>query len=345
MISRMPDDMRSYELRRADEVDALVATTRPVPEPGPGEVLVRVRATSLNFRDIGQMRAASAGTLPEGRIPLSDGAGEIVAVGAGVERPVDQRVMGNFFQGWVDGPYRAGYGDSALGGAIDGMLSEYVVLRADCVVEVPDVLTFEEAATLPCAGVTAYNALFRGPRVLQPGDTVLALGTGGVSIFALQLGIAAGATVIVTSSSDEKLARAEALGATGLVNYATSESWPKDVVRLTEGRGADHVVEVTGALDPSLQALAVNGSMSIVGTSFATDDGRTPLTPRQILAKNSLVRGVFVGSTAMLAALARVVETCAISPVLDATFPFEEARGAYELMLSRRHFGKIVLTV
>ena len=337
--------IRAYELAPRDGLDALVPATRTARVPGPGDVLVRVRAVSLNHRDLGLARAAAAAAGPP-VIPVSDGSGEVVALGPDVEGvAVGDRVMGSFFQEWVTGPYEERYARSALGGAIDGMLAEEVVLRAEATVPVPQGWTHAEAATLPCAGVTAYSALFEGPRPLRPGETVLVLGTGGVSVFALQLGVATGARVIVTSSSDAKLARARALGAAAVVNYLATPRWHDEVLRLTDGRGADHVVEVIGALGPSLRALAVGGSLSVVGTNLAAEAAGLEHVPRTVLRKAALVRGVYVGSARTLRVLAGAMAVNGARPVVDREFAFGEARAAYEHLASGAHFAKVVVTV
>src|SRR6185295_4133909 len=239
--------VKAYELQDRRGLDSVTCTERPDPRPGPGQVLMRMRAWSLNFRDLAVARGAYGGAPTKGLIPLSDGVGEIVEVGAGVNRvkPGD-RAAGIFMQGFIAGGITAGALATALGGAIDGVLSEFVVLNEQGVVHVPQHLTDEEAATLPCAGVTAWNALVREARV-KAGDTVLLLGTGGVSLFALQFAKLHGARVILTSSSDEKLAIARELGADDTINYAADADWDKAVGRLTGGRGADVVIEVGGA--------------------------------------------------------------------------------------------------
>ena len=233
-------------------IETLAQIERPDPEPGPGQVLVRVQAVSLNHRDLGLARRGTSAPV----VPASDGAGVVVGLGPGVTGwQIGDRVVANFFQTWVDGPWHPRYGSSALGGAIDGMLAELVVLEQDAIVAVPDRWSFEEAATLPCAGVTAWNALYGG-RVVRAGDLVVVQGSGGVSVFALQLAVAAGAEVAATSSSDRKLDALAQLGATVAVNYRSSPDWAADV-RTRAGRAADHVIEVTGQLDLSLASRGV----------------------------------------------------------------------------------------
>ncbi len=259
--------MKAYELRHRPGLDSLARTERPDPRPGSGQVLIRMRAWSLNFRDLSVARGAYGAPPAQGLVPLSDGVGEIVEVGAGVTRvKPGERVAGIFMQGFIAGGITAQALATALGGAIDGVLSEYVVLSEEGVVQVPAHLTDEEAATLPCAAVTAWNGLVREARV-KAGDSVLLLGTGGVSLFALQFAKLHGARVILTSSSDHKLAIARQLGADETINYKAQVEWNKAVSQLTDGRGVDVVMEVGGAgtLDKSLAAVRVGGTVCLIG--------------------------------------------------------------------------------
>jgi NADPH:quinone reductase-like Zn-dependent oxidoreductase len=277
-------------------------------------------------------------------VPLSDGAGEVLEVGAGVTalRPGD-RVAGNFFQRWVDGPFDAEKGASALGGAIDGVLAEEVVLEAAAAVRFPAALSFEEAATLPCAAVTAWVGLVELGR-LAAGETVLAMGTGGVSIFALQLAKALGARVILTSSSDEKLARGRALGADEVVNYRTTPAWDDAARALTGGRGVDHILEVGGAstLPRSLRAVREGGHVTLVGLLGGT---RGDPEAAAKAAPGVRVDSVYVGSVRHFEAMNEVVARAGLRPVVDRTFRFEQAREAYAHLAGGRHFGKVVVTV
>jgi NADPH:quinone reductase-like Zn-dependent oxidoreductase len=302
--------MIGYELWPDTGLSVLRRVERPVPEPGPGEVLVRVHARSLNFTDLTRVRAfdLGAGTGPGhppgplgrgGLIPLSDNAGEVVAVGADVELlRVGDRVVSNHVQAWVDGPYLEEYVGSILGRGISGTLAQYVVFRAAACVVLPPEIPYEEAAALPCAGLTAFHALFCTPRPVHPGSNVLVLGTGSVSLLALQLATAAGARVMVTSSSADRLAELAAMGAVGGVNYATVQDWPAEVRGLTAGRGADHIVDVVGDLTTSLAALATGGTLSVVGELGAGQP--SPGTGTSTLAgtvrmKLALVHGVLGG--------------------------------------------------
>src|SRR5581483_3477861 len=289
--------MKVYEIERPGSIDALRPAERPRPAPGHGQVLVRVRACSLNYRDLAVVRGTYARGLKLPLIPLSDGAGEVVEVGPGVTRfAAGDRVAAIFMQSWIAGGPREEYARSALGGALDGMLAEYVALDQAGLVAIPAHLTYEDAATLPCAAVTAWNALVSEGR-LKSGDTVLVLGSGGVSVFALQFARMAGARVIATSSSEDKLARLLELGASDGVNYRTTPEWDKRVRELTAGRGVDHVVEVGGAgtLARSLGAVRQGGRVSLIGV--LTGAGQVDPTP--VLRKAVTLQGIFVGSREM----------------------------------------------
>jgi NADPH:quinone reductase-like Zn-dependent oxidoreductase len=313
--------------------------------PGAGEVVVRIRAASLNYRDlmIATGRYSRGARYP--LIPLSDGAGEIAAVGPGVTRwRVGDRVTTSFFSGWVDGPQTAERSATALGGAVDGVLAEAVVLPERGVVRTPEHMSDVEAATLPCAALTVWHALFEGVDPLRPGQTVLLEGTGGVSIFGLQLAKLAGARVIITSSQDSKLARARALGADETMNYRTEPEWQDRVREKTAGRGVDHVVEVGGkdTLARALISLCYGGQVHLIGgvSGFSQE---LPLGP--MAQNNARVRRIFVGSVTMFEAMNRALSLHRTRPIVDRTFPFEEARAALEHMQSASHFGKIVLTL
>jgi NADPH:quinone reductase-like Zn-dependent oxidoreductase len=276
-------------------------------------------------------------------VPLSDGAGEVVSVGEGVTRfkPGD-RVVGTFFQTPPAGPPSAKA--AALGAPLDGMLAEEVVLYEDGVVHVPAGYSFEEAACLPCAGVTAWHALMRAGRAIRPGDTVVVLGTGGVSSFALQLARAAGATVIATSSSDEKLARARSLGASHGINYTTTPDWDEEVVRLTGGRGADCVVEVggVGTLPRSMNAIGRAGKITLIGLLTGREGG---VSPYPLMFKGGSLHGIFVGDRPMFEEMNRAIEALGITPVIDTVYSFDKARDAFTHHESGKFIGKIVIRV
>src|SRR5580692_11307977 len=259
--------MKVYEVAKGStSLAGLRKAEKPEPKPGPREVLIRVRATSINYRDHMVVLGQYFSAVERDTVPLSDGAGEVVSTGPGVTRfKTGDRVTGTFFQVWTDGPRTKFY--PALGVPLDGMLSEYVVLHEDGVVAIPAGLSFEEAATLPCAGVTAWSALMVLGKPIKAGDTVLCLGTGGVSTQAMQFANAAGAKVIITSSSDEKLERARKLGAWDGINYKTHPEWQKEVARLTGGRGVDCIIEVggVGTLAKSYEALGFGGKIGLIG--------------------------------------------------------------------------------
>ncbi len=326
--------MRAYEL--TGRLPRLQAVDRPGPAaPGPGEVVVAVRAASLNYRDLLQAGGNA------GLVPLSDGAGVVDAIGPGVpEWTLGDRVVAGFMPGWVDGPLTAAKKATALGGdGTNGMLAQHVVLPASALVRVPEDMSFEQAATLPCAGVTAWAALFER-RAVQPGETVLLLGTGGVSIFALQLAKAAGARVIITSSSDGKLARARALGANEVINYRTTPDWASEVLRLTGGEGADLAVDVGGpaTLNSTLQAVRLDGRISLMGVLTGFNG---PVDTAAILSRRITVQGIYVGPVAMLHALVRT----GIAPVLDRVFEWDAGEAAYEALSGADHFGKLVVRI
>lgn len=322
---------------------ALRQLERPSPEPGPGQVKLCMRAWSTNFRDIGiTLGRYPGGALPRDTIALSDGAGEIVAVGAGVSRwqPGD-RVVANFFQDWRAGPIRPQAFGSALGGAIDGMLAEEVVLGEAGLVLIPEHLNFEQAAALPCAGVTAWNALFEVGG-LRPGQTVLVMGSGGVSVFALQLARAVGARVIATTSSDDKMQRLLALGADAVINYRKQPDWDQAALEHTGGAGVDLVVEVGGAgtLPRSLNAVRMGGTVVLIGVLAGVG---AQIDPSPLLMRSARLQGVFVGSVAMAEALTAALAAGRIEPVIDRRFSFDEAPEAYAWQASGKHFGKVVI--
>ena len=315
------------------------------PTPGKNEVLVRMRAASLNFRDLIVAQGAYTG-MSGGKqlIPLSDGAGEIVETGPGVTRwRAGDRVVSSFFQDWVDGRFLPSHMQSALGGGIDGVLAEYRVFPDCGLAHMPTHLSFEQGATLPCAALTAWHALFEKVP-LCPGETVLVLGTGGVSVFALQFARMASCKVIATSSSDEKLARIQHLGASGLINYRARPDWDQAVLDLTSGTGVDHVIEVGGGgtFPRSLAASRTAGRVSLIGRLTGIEDR---VDPRPIMAKGLTVQGIYVGSVAMLERMNRAVEICAMEPVIDCSFPIEDTVSAYAHLESGKHFGKIVIRI
>lgn len=336
--------MRTVEIRDAFGLDNLALAERPDPCPGPKEVLIRVRAAALNYRDLLMVRGEYNRKQPLPLIPCSDGAGEVVAAGGGVSRvKVGDRVCGIFAQRWIAGEPTREKLRSTLGGPLDGMLAEQVVLSEEGVVPVPAHLSDEEAATLPCAAVTAWNALTRHGGV-KAGDTVLLQGTGGVSLFALQFARLLGARVILTSSSDEKLARARELGAAEGINYRETPDWGAKVKALTGGVGADCVVEVGGAgtLQQSLQAVRIGGRVLLIGV-LSGSAAQVPLNA--ILMQQVRVQGILVGDRESFEAMNRAIGTSGLRPVVDRVFPLEDSRAAFEHMAAGSHFGKIVIGV
>lgn len=325
-------------------LDGLQLVSAEQPQPGPGEVLVRVRACSLNYRDQAiPLGLYLGGVVQADTVPLSDGAGEIAALGEGVTGlAVGDRVAGIFFQDWMDGPPNPGMGVALGAPPATGMLQDFVVLPAHGVVKLAATLDYVEAACLPCAGVTAWNALMEGPRPVMPGDTVLVLGTGGVSLLALQIAKAAGATVIATSSSDEKLERVKALGADHVINYRTTPEWGAEAARLAGG-GVDKVVEVGGAgtLKQSITAVGFAGEIALIGV--LTREGDT--NPHGLMFKGASIRGIFVGSKGMAERLNAFVDRHGIKPVVDKVFGMEDALAAYAYQSSAALFGKVAITL
>jgi NADPH:quinone reductase-like Zn-dependent oxidoreductase len=337
--------MRAYQLPKGGAgIEALKRVDLPEPKPLYRQVLVKVAACSLNFRDLGIVRGTYRMPVRDNIVPLSDGAGEVIGVGAGVTRvKAGDKVAGCFFQRWPGGEPSPQVQASALGGSIDGMLAEYAVLEEDGVVKIPQHLSVEEGATLPCAALTAWHAMMQHAHLIA-GQTVLLQGTGGVSIFGLQLAHAMGIAAIITSSSDDKLARAKTLGAACGINYKSAPEWDKAAVEFTGGRGVDHVVEVGGAgtLARSFGAIRVGGKISMIG---GLSGAATELNPGLILAKRANVQGISVGSTQMFEAMNAAIAVGRIKPVIDRVFGFDEVQAAYRHMASGAHFGKIVVRV
>lgn len=336
--------MKAYEIQSNAGIDALALVDRPQPKPTAGQVLIQVKATSLNYRDLLVAEAAYGAGQKYPLIPLSDGAGEVVAVGEGVTRvKIGDRVAATFFPDWIYGSLTKEKMKSDLGGGIDGMLAEYVVLHQDGLVILPDYLSDIEGATLPCAAVTAWHALVTKGNI-RAGDSILLLGTGGVSIFALQFAKIHGARVIITSSSDQKLARAKQLGADETINYKTTPDWEKQVYQLTNRTGVDHVIEVGGAgtLPKSLQAVRIGGRISLIGLLSGRGN---EIDPMPILFKSLTVQGIYVGSREMFEAMNQAMQQHQIKPIIDRVFAFTEAREAYHYLKSAAHFGKVVINL
>ena len=325
-------------------IDRLARQDAPIPEPGPGQVVMQVHACSFNYRDLGLVTGKYNPRMPLPRVPLSDGAGVVHAVGEGVTgfRPGD-RAAAIFMQNWLEGPPSAAKYKGALGGDIDGMAAEYVALPAAGLVRLPEYLSFAEAATLPCAAVTAWAALTKAGGVI-PGSTVLIQGTGGVSIAALQLAKSMGARVLGTSGSDEKLARARELGLDAGVNYRETPDWAAWVQAETDGEGVDLVIEVGGAgtFNQSLAAARIGGAVAQIGVLSQSNE---PANVPMILRKQLRVQGIYVGSRIDFEALNRALAATRIRPVVDRELPFGELPQAFRIMDSASHFGKIVVSM
>jgi len=327
----------------AFSIEALTLSERPIPTPRRGDILVRVRAASLNYRDLAILDEKYMPSLPLPYVPASDAAGEVVAVGDDVTRfKVGDRVIPLYTQGWHDGmPTLELRTKRTLGGPLTGVLQDYIVVPAEDSIATPASLSDAEAATLPIAAVTAWSTLMEGR--LKTGDTVLVQGTGGVALFGLQFAKAAGARVIVISSSDEKLARAAALGADVGINYRLNPDWEKPVREATGGRGVDIVIETAGAtLGKSIAATAFGGFVGVVGF-VAGYEATIPL--RSIIGPMVRVQGIAVGSRSRLEAVARAIVMHGLAPVVDSTFPLEQAKDAFLRLRRGAHFGKIVIAL
>ena len=334
--------MKAVELRHPAGIDNLAVTERAEPgRPGPGEVLVRLRASSLNYHDyvvvIGGIKT------PDRRIPMSDGAGDVLAVGTGAPFNAGDRVVSTFFPNWPDGtPVEGGFSDVPGDGA-DGFARELALVPATALTRAPTGYSHTETATLTCAGLTAWRALV-GEGKLKAGDTVLVQGTGGVSIFALQFAKAMGATVIATSSSDEKLERLKKLGADHLINYRSEPKWGSFARRLTGGRGVDHVVEIGGAgtLPQSISAARIGGHISLIGV-LAGVEGTVPTA--LVMGKQLRIIGITVGTRRQQLDMIAAIEATGIRPVIDRSFPLDALPDAFRHQEGGRHFGKIVIDI
>ncbi len=335
--------MRAFQISQFG-LENLQPVELPDPTPGAGEVLIRIRAVSLNYRDLLMVRGQYDPKLHLPRIPLSDGAGEVVEIGAGVTRfRVGDRVTGVFLQNWREGSASAAKSKGALGGDVDGMLAEYVALPEDGVILFPAHLSYEEASTLPCAALTAWHALIEAAR-MKAGDNVVIQGTGGVSIFALQFAKLCGARVLGTSGSDEKLARAKELGLDEGLNYTQHPKWAAWVKEQTGGAGADVIVEVggSGTLGESMKAVRVGGTIAQIGVLSGTEE-KLAVTP--ILMRQIHIIGVYVGSRAMMKTMNQAIDFHQLKPVIDKVFPLEETPAAYRYLEQGRHFSKVVIAL
>lgn len=335
--------MKAYEINEFG-IDNLTLADRDEPTPNAGQVKVKFHAASLNYRDLMMVKGAYNPRLKMPLVPFSDGAGEVTEIGADVTKfKVGDRVTPIFMQGWHDGAVDAAKSRTALGGDLDGCLREFGAFDENGLVCIPDHFSYEEAATLPCAAVTAYHALYFSGN-LKPDDTILLQGTGGVSIFALQLASVLGCRIIITSSSDEKLTKAKELGATDFINYKTIEDWDKKVLELTDKHGVDHVVEVGGAgtMQKSVNAVRTGGHVAVIGVLSGEGD----FNPASLLMKSVRLQGIYVGSRQMFEDMNRLFcQHPHLQPVIDKTFEFGEVGDALKYMESGSHFGKIVVKI
>lgn len=332
--------MRIWELTDAFGIDNLVESERPAPQPGPGQILVAMRAASINYRDLSTVKGMAPIALP--LIPFSDGAGEVVAVGDAVSRfAVGARVCPLFYQSWLDGPVTRENRRQALGGSLPGILQDLFLLDAEGAAAIPPHLDFPEAATLPCAGLTAWRAVAVEAPV-GPGDVLLVQGTGGVSLFALQFAKARGARVIVTSSSDDKLERARELGADFTINYRTTPAWSDEARAWTGGRGVDVVVEVGGekTFAESMKVARVGGAIVVIGILGGVT---APLSLPALFSNNLRVIGISVGSRAHFEDMCDHIDRWRLKPVVDRVFDVSHVGEALRFVEGGGHFGKVAL--
>jgi NADPH:quinone reductase-like Zn-dependent oxidoreductase len=336
---------RAYQIGEQKGIESLTLVQRPDPAPGPGQVLVSVKAAALNNRDLSILAGKFLGPKPPERVPVADGAGEVVAVGDGVTRvKVGDRVVAVPFTTWMDGLYDPSMFGADIGHGLDGWLAEKIVLPANALVKLADEMSYEDAAALTAVGITSWSLLHNFGNV-QPGDLVLTLGTGGVSMMVLQLAKMAGARVAITSSSDAKLETARKLGADITVNYRTHPDWEKQVVAQSGGRGADIVIETVGmaTLNQSISACAPNARIGYIGSL----GGNVTAAPNfgQVIARNITIKGSTSGSRRMLEQLHRAVIQHGTRPIIDKTFTFDKARDAFAYLAKGEHMGKIVIRV
>lgn len=336
--------MQAYQIKPGHQFSTLALAERPSPALAAHDVRVRVHAVSLNYRDLMVADGKYLGTHDTPLVPCSDGAGEVIEIGSQVTRfRVGERVAASFFPGWISGDPTPTTIAAALGGSVDGMLAEEVVAHEEALVTIPAHLSYAEAATLPCAAVTAWNSLFVVGG-LQAGDSVLLLGTGGVSMWALQIAHAAGIRTLITSSSDAKLERARSLGASATINYATTPEWQDEVMRLTDGQGVDLVLEVggQGTLARSIASARMGGTIAVIGgvSGFGGE-----VNPFALIGGSKRLCGIHVGSRSMFEDLNRFIGVKGIHPAVDSVFPFTQARAAYRHLEQASHFGKVVIEV
>jgi NADPH:quinone reductase-like Zn-dependent oxidoreductase len=333
--------MKSYHATSGAGLAGLIVREHPEPVPGPREVLLRVQANSLNSRELLVLEGSYVLPVKPDVVMGADGAGEVVAVGPGVTRvSVGDRVAATMFPRWIDGPIDWEYAPQ-LGGSLDGMMTEFICLSEDALVRIPDHLSYEEGATLPCAAITAWNAL-TGARRLQAGETVLTLGSGGVSLFALQFAKVFGARVIATTSSETKAHRLKALGADDVINYRTTSDWHTAVRELTHGRGVDQVVDVVGdTLDQSIKSTALGGQINFIGRLSRTGP---PIDANTLYSSAATIRVVFAGNRAHFIAMNRAITVNRLTPIIDRVFRFDDAHAAFRYFETGAALGKVVIT-
>ena len=336
--------MKCYELQGPSGIDGLTLVDKPISQPGEGQVLVRLKAATLNYRDLLIVKGGYGSRQKFPLVPLSDGAGVIEAVGSGVrEFAVGDRVIGSFFESWIDGEPSDAKMSAALGGAVDGVLAVYRLFPAQALVKTPEHLNDIEAAALPCAGLTAWSAVVKLGDV-KPGQTVLTQGTGGVSLFALQFAKMCGARVIATSSSDAKIERLKLLGADFTLNYKSTLDWGKKARELS-GHGVDLVVEVggVGTLNESIRATKIGGTIAFIGVLAGPAPAESRIS--LMVMQQQRLQGVTVGSVEDLQAMVNAIATNRMKPVIDRTFPFDQVKQAFSYMASGAHFGKVAISI
>jgi len=336
--------MKAYQITKDYSIETLKQVEKNNIKLLPNEILIQIKAVSLNYRDLLVIKGVDKWKPPIGRIPVSDGVGIVVETGNQVtEVAVNDRVAGLFFPNWMDGKLSSEKLVNSLGGnANDGMLQEYVILKENEVIKVPDYLTNEEAATLPCAAITAWHGLMEKGNV-KAGDSVLIQGTGGVSLFSMQFALAAGAEVILLSGSDDKLERAKKLGVNHLINYKSVPKWENEVMKITNGIGAKHIVEVVGSdhINKSIEAVALDGTISVIGIMNGLTGN---INTAQLMSKQIKLQGINVGSKEMFLRMNNALEVKKIHPIIDSAFLFQDTIDAFKKLESGSHFGKLVIT-
>ncbi|TFK48230.1 NAD-P-binding protein [Heliocybe sulcata] len=345
MASNLPSKTRAYRFPKTDGIESIVLKEESIPQLKANEVLVKIHAVSLNYRDLFTATGQYPGAIKPNTVPASDMSGSIIALGEDVKGwQIGRRVCANFCLDHIYGDITVELIKTALGAELDGVLTEYRTFPAHSLVKIPANLSHIEASTLPCAAVTAYNALF-GPRPVQAGETVLCIGTGGVSVFAAQIAIASGAEVIITSSSDEKLDVAKKLGVKHLINYKKHPEWEKEVLKITNGRGVDHVIEVggPGTFDKSIASVRLQGNIHIIG--FVSSAGEKSNIPMKVFQKPMTVRRMMVGPRSSFEDMNRLIEVNDVKPAVSKVFPFEQAMEAFLFLQAQKHVGKVVIQV